>query len=147
MKRYVEAADKFVIDNMKYGEQKKEWKVSDKITIGWEAVLPEPPENSSEFTKSELSIISTLTSSISSEQMDLIKMVDEEPNTVFEKMFKKYGIKKPQEEFKKAWAITYPIIMNLKWQFNRARPYQLAHYYDIELYPYKSIFIQIYFAL
>ena len=32
----------------------------------------------------------------------------------------------------------YPIITKLKYGYQRPRPYQLAAYYDIPLYPYKS---------
>ena len=42
------------IDSIKYKSKTKTLKVSDKITIDWESVLPEPPANTSEETKKEL---------------------------------------------------------------------------------------------
>jgi hypothetical protein len=121
------------VRNMKYGEGERTWKVSDKVTIGWKSVLPMPPENTSNFTIQELVKMSEITENLTSNQLDLIYMVDDDPNHVFSKLIKKHGMKDHTEEFKKAWAITDPIIMNLKWKFNRPRPYQLAAAYGIDI--------------
>ena len=121
------------VRNMKYGEGKRTWKVSDKVTIGWKSVLPMPPENTSNFTIQELVKMSEITENLTSNELDLIYMVDDDPNHVFSKLIKKHGMKDHTEEFKKAWAITAPIIMNLKWKFNRPRPYQLAAAYGIDI--------------
>lgn len=136
MKKYVEAADKFFakyIDSMKYGESDRTWNVPDRVTIGWDKVLPEPPENGSKYTKIELLKMADMTKSLTSNQKDLIMMVDDDPNHVFEKLINKHGFKDHKEEFKKAWALTKPVIMNLKWKFNRPRPYQLAEAYGIKI--------------
>ena len=121
------------VRNMKYGEGERTWKVSDKVTIGWKSVLPMPPENTSNFTIQELVKMSEITENLTSNELDLIYMVDDDPNHVFSKLIKKHGMKDHTEEFKKAWAITSPIIMNLKWKFNRPRPYQLAAAYGIDI--------------
>ncbi len=121
------------VRNIKYGEGTRTWKVSDKVTIGWKNVLPMPPENTSDFTIQELMKMSELTQSLTSQERDLVYMVDDNPNHVFAKMIKKHGLKDHSEEFKKAWSITDPIIMNLKWKFNRPRPYQLAEAYGINI--------------
>ena len=133
MKKYIQGADQYIVDTIKYGESDKTWQVSDKVTIGWETVLPEPPENSSDFTITELQGMSKATENLTSNQIDLIMMVDEDPNNVFEKLINKHGFADHTEEFKKAWAITKPIVMNLKWKFNRPRPYQLAEVYGIKI--------------
>ncbi len=118
---------------MKYGDSDRVWKVSDKVTIGWKTVLPEPPANNSKATMSELIVMSKMTEALTSAQLDLVMMVDDDPNHVFARMSKKYGFKNHDKEFEKAWTITKPIIMNLKWKFNRPRPYQLAEAYGIKL--------------
>ena len=135
MKNYIEGADKFLVDNLKYDDTKnaKLLDVSDKITIGWKGVLAKPAANSSKATQIELLKMSEITKNRTSEQEDLVMMVDDDPNHVFTKMIKKHGLYNPVEEFKKAWALTMPIIRNLKWQFNRARPYQLAEAYGVEI--------------
>ena len=83
MTDYIIGVDKFVseqIKDIKYTDKPKTWKVSDEITIGWDDVLPDPPMNDSETTKKELIYLSKLTKSVNSSQLDLIKLVDEEPN-------------------------------------------------------------------
>ena len=35
------------INSVKYTDSKKSWKVSDRITIDWKNVLPDPPANNS----------------------------------------------------------------------------------------------------
>lgn len=136
MKKYIESADKYFarnINSMKYGKSDRTWNVPDRVTIGWSNVLPDPPENDSGFTKMELLKMSDMTKDLTSNQIDLIMMVDKDPNTVFEKLINKHGFKDHAEQFKKTWAITKPIIMNLKWKFNRPRPYQLAEAYGIKI--------------
>ena len=136
MNKYIIEPQTFLaraINATKYGNKPKTWKVSDKITINWQGVLPSPPENNSEATVKELQKISQLTKNITSEQIDLVKMVDKDPNAVFEKMIKRHGLDSHKEEFDKAWRLVKPIILNLKWQFNRARPYQLAEHYGLDI--------------
>ena len=97
---YIIGADKFVseqIKNMKYTDNIKTWDVSTQISIGWDDVLPDPPMNDSETTKKELVYLSELTKSLSSSQMDLIKLVDKEPNDLFHKTMRDLNIEFPQE--------------------------------------------------
>jgi hypothetical protein len=136
MKRYIKGADKHIqekVKDMKYGESSKTWKVSDKVTIGWEEILPEPPENDSDFANMELEGISQETLNLFSGTRDLIKMVDDDPNHVFEKLIKRNSFLDHSKEFEKAWEIVKPIVMNLKWKFNRPRPYQLAEVYGYDI--------------
>ena len=144
MQEYIEMASKFFetkskmellkeIQNLKYGEPSRTWKVSDKITIGWEDILAPPPENDSNWTQRELNAVSSETKNLMSANLDLIKMVDDDPNHVFEKLQKRTHMLSHKEDFKKAWALAKPVIMNLKWKFNRPRPYQLAPLYGIDV--------------
>ena len=121
------------VRNIKYGEGTRTWEVSDKVTIGWKNILPMPPENTSDFTIQELVQISKMTENLTSNEMDLVKMVDDNPSHVFSKLIKEHGLKDHSEEFKRTWAITKPIIMNLKWKFNRPRPHQLGEAYGIKI--------------
>ena len=136
MKGYIEGADDNIsakINSIKYGQSDRTWKVSDKITIGWKSVLPEPPANNSDFTRMELNQIAAMTKELKSYHVDLIKMVDANPRSVFEKMIKEHNLKYQKDEVDKAWAITKNVILNLKWKFNRPRPYQLAEVYGIDI--------------
>ena len=133
---YIIGADKFVseqIKDIKYTDKPKTWKVSDNITIGWDDILPDPPMNDSETTKKELAYLAKLTKSVNSAQLDLIKLVDEEPNDLFHKTMRDLNIEFPQEIFKRSWDIIKPVIMNLKYIHNRPRPYQLASKYGLKI--------------
>ena len=133
---YVIGADKFIseqIKNMKYTDKPRTWKVSEQVTIGWDDVLPDPPQNNSETTKKELVYLSNLTKSRSNSQVDLIKLVDEEPNDLFHQTLKKLNLEFPKEIFDKSWNILKPIILNLKHRHNRPRPYQLSEKYAIKI--------------
>ena len=102
---YIIGADTFIseqVKNMKYTDKPRTWKVSKQVTIGWDDVLPDPPQNNSETTKKELVYLSNLTRSRSSSQVDLIKLVDEEPNDLFHQTLKKLNLEFPKEIFDKS---------------------------------------------
>ena len=93
-------ADQYVnesINSITYTDTRKTWKVSNKITIGWENVLPLPPANYSETTKNELLYLSKLTTNRTSEQTDLVKLVDDDPGHLFRRVAKKKGLEVPEE--------------------------------------------------
>ena len=136
MNKYITGIDKAILDkikNLRHGNVKKSFKVPEVVTIGWDNVLADPPSNDSEITKQELLYVSELTKNLSSSEIDLIKMVDRDPNLLYEKTLKKYNLEFPEEIFRKSWSIMSPIIKNLKYKFNRPRPYQLAPLYNIDI--------------
>jgi len=133
---YIIGADKFVkeqIANMKYTDNPKTWDVSDKITIAWDDVLPDPPTNDGEITKREILYVSELTKNRTNSQVDLIKLVDNEPTDLYHKTLRKLNLEFPGKIFDKSWNILKPIIKNLKHKHNRPRPYQLAEKYGIPI--------------
>lgn len=133
---YIIGADKFVkeqIANMKYTDNPRTWDVSDKITIAWDDVLPDPPTNDGEITKREILYVSELTKNRTNSQVDLIKLVDNEPTDLYHKTLRKLNLEFPKEIFDKSWNILKPIILNLKHRHNRPRPYQLSEKYGIEI--------------
>ncbi len=114
------------INSVKYTDSKKSWKVSDRITIDWKNVLPKPPENNSEETRKELQYLQSITKSLSMADENLIYLVDKEPLDLYTSILKEYNLQMPKTAFDKVWNIARPIIMNLKHQYNRPRPEQLA---------------------
>ena len=133
---YIIGADKFVkeqIANMKYTDNPRTWDVSDKITIAWDDVLPDPPTNDGEITKREILYVSELTKNRTNSQVDLIKLVDNEPTDLYHKTLRKLNLEFPEKIFDKSWNILKPIIKNLKHKHNRPRPYQLAEKYGIPI--------------
>lgn len=114
------------INSVKYTDSKKSWKVSDRITIDWRNVLPDPPANNSKETRKELEYLQAITKNLTISDRNLIELVDKEPLDLYASVLKSHGLKMPNLDFDKIWNITRPIIMNLKHQYNRPRPEQLA---------------------
>lgn len=114
------------INSIKYTDSKKSWKVSDRITIDWENVLPKPPANNSKETRKELEYLQNLTKNLTVQQKALVHLVDGEPLDIYNPILKKHRLEMPKKDFKKIYNLTYPVIMNLKHQYNRPRPKQLG---------------------
>ena len=104
------------------------------LTVDWENVLPEPPKNSSDITRKELELISDMTKELSQEEYDLVMAVDDDPNSVFMPLLKRIGKQFPKDKFDEFFfSQVDPVITNLKYKFKRARPFQLADKYGIDI--------------
>ena len=114
------------INSIKYTDSKKSWKVSDRITIDWRNVLPDPPANNSKETAKELEYLQAITKNLTISERNLIELVDKEPLDLYNPILRRHDLKMPKKDFKKIYNLTYPVIMNLKHQYNRPRPKQLG---------------------
>jgi len=121
------------IDKIAYTDDIKVLEVSEDITIGWKNVLPEPPLNSSERTRKELKYLANLTKTLTPQQRRLVELVDNESLDLFRPIIQKYNLDFNQSDFNKLYNITRPVIMNLKYQYNRPRPEQLAPIYGMDV--------------
>ena len=121
------------IDKVVYTDNPQTWKVSKSITIDWKNILPQPPKNNSQETKKELGYLAEITDNLSISDKNLVSLVDNEPLDLYNDILRRHGLKMPRDEFKKVWDISLPIIMNLKHQFNRPRPEQLAKFYGLTI--------------
>ena len=125
------------IDQLKYTDfveyKEKTNKISDKITIDWEGILPGPPLNTSEETLKELRYLSQLTNNLGPSQRALVDLVDSEPLDLFRPIIKRYGLHLDQDVFDEIWNITEPVAMSLKDMYNRPRPAQLAGCYGLKI--------------
>ena len=132
-----ETAEK-VSDNivsMKYSDNiPPEKKVSDLVSIDWRNVLPEPPENNSQITREEIQEVSELSDKRTDRQVELVMVVDKDIRVMFERLLKDNNLSYPAEKIKKIYnTIVFPVIMNLKWRYNRPRPYQLSPKFGVEI--------------
>ena len=132
-----ETAEK-VSDNivsMKYSDNiPPEKKVSDLVSIDWKNVLPEPPENNSQITREEIQEVSELSDKRTDRQVELVMVVDKDIRVMFERLLKDNNLSYPAEKIKKIYdTIVFPVIINLKWQYNRPRPYQLAPKFGVKI--------------
>jgi uncharacterized protein (UPF0297 family) len=100
------------------------------------------PKNSSEATKEELNQIVDYLNTLSGKE-EYIKRY-----AIYDKHLRKYFIDgmvkggENEEEIKKLildiLSDITPLLFKLKFHFQRPRPYQLAEYYKLKLFPYKS---------
>ena len=94
------------------------------------------PLNSSEETKGELEYLKELTDSATEEDKKFCNMMEDHHYKFFEKVARDLGMGGLTEKIIKGWCTDVdPIIFYLKNKFNRPRPYQLANYVDVDLYP------------
>jgi acid phosphatase (class A) len=123
------------INSLRFSEEEKPpMKVSPLVTIGWETVLAEPPANNSDTTKLELELLSKITMRRTQSERDLVYLVDKDVKDLFFPLMRKHNLNFPAKQIEKLYYdIVHPVIMNLKWQYNRPRPYQLAPKYGIQI--------------
>ena len=137
---YLEKMQDFVgekLDSLTYmgieGKKPKSYKVSPLIDINWKEVLSQPPKNTSETTKFELLYLQEITRDLSVSEVSLVKTVDVDPDRLFMDVLSPEVFNKHRKEFDKLWNMVYNVIMNLKYQYNRPRPYHLAPLMDIDI--------------
>lgn len=121
------------VNSLKYSDNLDQPSVSSILTVDWQNCLPKPPENTSEFTIKELRYLENLTKNLSISQKVLVELVDKEPLDLFKAVLRKNNLSTDTKDFDKLWNICRPVVMNLKYKFNRPRPEQLAPYFGINI--------------
>ena len=98
------------------------------------AIVDSPPANSSEETINELQTISRITSNRSKQDLDLVYQVDYEPLAVFYEFTEEHNLTFDENLFFTSYyKCVSAIIDHLKFFYNRARPYQIAEQYNIDI--------------
>jgi len=128
------------IDNIKFSSDKdfEYWKknpyqLPEGLDIDWKNILPEPPPNRSEQTKSELRKVQLVSTNRTDAEVRLVYEVDKDPGLIFVPFLQEKDLPYPKEEIETYWSVIYPIVMNLKWFYNRPRPYQLGPKYGMKI--------------
>lgn len=101
--------------------------------------LPKPPENISRETYNELKYLYELQEEEREFMEALIIKADRNPMSLFFEKCAEYQIEAYQDEVEQIKNLWGAITSELKMKYNRARPYQLAPYYGIGLFPMQSI--------
>jgi len=86
-----------------------------------------PPKNASMKVYSELTYLKNLP-----EDTEYVKKHDD-IRGVFEEVCKEHGLEYPKKLVDELIKSSAGIILDLKWKYNRPRPFQLAEYYNIKL--------------
>ncbi len=93
-----------------------------------------PPENSSDETKSDLKLLSELTSNVSDVTLEFCKSAEKDSVQLFVNLLKRHGITEiTKNHLEKVLDQAEPLLFRLKDHYNRARPNQVAYYYNIDL--------------
>ena len=97
-------------------------------------IAPKPEKNSSPKTRKELEYIAKRANNRTLEEIELVYLVDEEPLDLFDKEVKKYNLEFPYHKFQTIYNnVVTAIVDHTKFFYNRARPFQVAPYYGIEI--------------
>ena len=119
--------------NMKYAESvrpKDEKRMSRKLEL-WDEnlVLPkrQPPENDSSLTLKELKYLSNV------EPNEEFATSHDDVVDSFMELIEKNSLDISRKDIKKIVKESVKFIMELKYHYNRPRPYQVAEFYDIDL--------------
>ena len=119
----------FVFDKSIYADE-----VFTQIKTDVFSVLPKPPLNSSTITQSEILEISRKTLNRTPEQIKMVRLVDKNPLLWLSPTLEKLRIKFTVNMLENLY---YPniskLVSTLKYFYNRARPIQLADYYDVDI--------------
>lgn len=103
------------------------------LDIDFKSIIQSPPMNSSLSTKKELEKISKATKTRSRKEIDLIYLVDNEPLELFYNYLDKKKLIFPKSIFDQHYNILEQYVYALKYYYNRARPEQIAPYFNIDI--------------
>ena len=120
------------LNEMTYNEganEKHQSRIDQLITLFKDIDLPHMTysENSSKDTLDEVKYLSSL-----EEDVDFVKEHDD-VDKVFGKLHEKLGLQFDRREAKKYLRESAKYIMELKYKYNRPRPFQIAEFYGIDL--------------
>jgi acid phosphatase (class A) len=122
------------IDNIKYTtEIVEDQKISQVIDFDYKSILDNPTKNSSISTLEELIYISKITHNRTDKDIEFVNKIDKNPATLVIDFCKNKNIIFPKTDFDDLYTIIKPLILNTKYYFNRARPYQLAKFYGLTI--------------
>lgn len=127
------ASKKDIINSLSYYDHITEYPIANIVDFDWKNILKQPNENFSRDTYTELLEVYNKAKTRSKEATDLIRKIDYNANFLVYNLLDKLNIKFEKDKFQELYSIIQPLLTNIKNFYNRARPYQLASFYDIEI--------------
>jgi hypothetical protein len=121
------------IESLGYDTVYVEQPVADIVDFDWKKILEAPPSNISKETFLELQLVSRSTINRNDKDIELVKRMDQDPDSFFIELLKQYGLEYPYPKILEFYNIIKPIIFNIKSLWNRPRPAQLAKYYNLDI--------------
>lgn len=121
------------IDSIVYSNTIIEYPVSDFIDFDWKSILNNAPLNTSNQTFNELKLVSRNTLNRSSEDEKLLLKIDNDPNAILYDILNQNNLEIPNDYINFFYDVVKPVLFNIKYFYNRPRPYQLARVYNIPI--------------
>lgn len=122
------------LDSLGYDTVYLEKPIPDLIKdINWKNLLDSPPTNLSKITQKELSLVSEASRNRSNNDTNLVRLIDQDLEIPFKLLLKSYNLDYPTQKIKDYYNLIKPILLNLKAYWNRARPNQLAPYFNLKI--------------
>jgi hypothetical protein len=107
--------------------------LTDIVDFDYKTILNAPPKNTDSSVYKELLIVSKSTLQRSVADVKTILKLDKNLDEPFIILLKRYNLKYPQNYIDLFYDNIYPILLNTKNYWNRARPEQLAKIYKIKI--------------
>lgn len=121
------------IDSITYAGFYEEKPVANIVDFDWKKLLDPPPKNSDQQTYNELQQVISLSSKRTKEDLNFIYRIDSNANSILYGYLTKNKINFPSDKFHIMYDICKPIIANIKYLYDRARPYQLSRSYGTNI--------------
>lgn len=122
------------IDNIKYTTNiVQDEPIASLINFNYKSILDSPAKNSSVSTLEELIYISKMTNSRTNRDIKFVTKIDKNPASLIIDFCHNKNIIFPKSDLNDLYQIIKPLILNTKYYFNRARPYQLAKFYGLTI--------------
>jgi hypothetical protein len=101
--------------------------------FNWKNLLSPPPNNLSKITQKELLIVAESSQNRSPQEVEMIKLIDQDLRDPFRFLVKKYNLYYPEQKIESYTKLFRPILANVKAYWNRPRPNQLAEYFNLKI--------------
>lgn len=107
--------------------------LSIKLGIDYWSMISDPPSNDSQQTTKELKDIISLSKNRTLSEEELVYLVDNDPLDLFFPFLKTNNLSFPYQKFDNLYTYIIEIIKDIKYFYNRPRPFQLAEFYNLKI--------------
>ena len=122
------------IDTIRYSDSISEFPVPDIVSIDWKNILSAPLKNSSPKTFQEIQYISkSIANDRSDRWIEKLLRIDADPGVEILDLLGSRRLDFPYAYLKMFYAITKPVLLNIKYIYNRARPQTIGNIYGIKI--------------
>lgn len=107
--------------------------LSIRLGIDYWSMIPDPPSNDSQQTTRELTEIISFANNRTRSEKELVYLVDNDPLDLFLPFLQTNNLSFPYKKFDNLYTYVIEIIKDMKYFYNRPRPFQLAEFYNVQI--------------